>query len=69
MGDLDEVSELLEQIRRAAEIDAEAMYRVMDNNLMHSDRIIANLAALSSNRDANKLVSAIAEAVKEDPLS
>jgi len=48
----DDVDKLLDQFERAAAIDAENNYRVMDNHLKHSDRVIANAAALkSSNSD------------------
>jgi len=46
-----ELDQLLAGIERAAEIDAESNYRVLDNHLLHTDRVIANLAALETIRD------------------
>ena len=44
----DEVDRLLDQHERAAEIDAAINYRMMDNHLKHSDRVIANVASLKT---------------------
>ena len=48
---MDDAEELLRLIERAAEIDAEATARVMDNHLRASDQVIANAAALSVQND------------------
>lgn len=49
----DDVDKLLDQMERVAKLDADNNYRVMDNHLNHSDRVIANAAALKAlNSDA-----------------
>lgn len=47
----DEVERLLSQIEMAAKIDADNNYRVMDNHLLHADRVIASMAAMQSVKD------------------
>lgn len=47
----DAVDRLLSQIERAAEIDAANNYRIMDNHLLHADRVIAGVAALQTARE------------------
>jgi len=48
-----ELDSVLKGIEQAAEMDAAANARVMDNHLLHSDRVIANQAALQTIRDGN----------------
>lgn len=57
-----ELDSLLLGIERSAEIDAETNYRVIDNHLRASDRVIANLAALKNLTDNTLL-----EAFSSDP--
>jgi hypothetical protein len=59
----DEVDKLIYQHRKIAEASAEANYRVLDNHLLSSDRVIANAAALKLQnrhplRDAKELLDA-----------
>jgi hypothetical protein len=56
----DEVDRLLDQHERAAKIDAENNYRMMDNHLKHSDRVIANVAALK-NLNTDDLIKSVLE--------
>ena len=56
----DDVDKLLDQFERAAAIDAENNYRVMDNHLKHSDRVIANAAALKAS-GTDDLIRAVLE--------
>lgn len=52
---------LFAAIERAAQIDADINYRIMDNHLKHSDRVIANKAALSLINDGELLTRALME--------
>ena len=56
--DPDDVDKLLQKNAKAAELDAEATYRVMDNHLKHSDRVIANVAALKAT-SSDELIKAV----------
>lgn len=57
-----ELDALIGQMERVAKLDADTTYRVMDNYLMHSDRVIANAATLKSlNTDELSLLKAVTE--------
>lgn len=59
--DPDDVDKLLDQMEKAAALDAASNYRVMDNHLKHTDRVIANVAALKNINDDGSLLKALAE--------
>lgn len=51
-GAPDDIDTLIGQMERVAKMDADNNYRILDNHLKHSDRVIANVAALrASNTD------------------
>lgn len=64
MSDLDK---LLESISRSAEADAEGNRRVLDNHLMASDRVIANVAALRAANTSEAELAGILEAASRNP--
>ena len=53
----DDIDKLLGQIAKEGENSAVANARMLDNHLMHSDRVIANVAALRAiNSDTDGLL-------------
>lgn len=55
----DDIDKLIGQMERVAKLDAEGNYRIMDNHLMHSDRVIANVAALKTINDDDLIKEAL----------
>lgn len=66
MSEPDEVDKLLDQIARAAQIDADGNYRIADNYLKHTDRVIANVATLKT-VGGEKEVLQLAQSLLADP--
>ena len=60
MASDDSVDALLEQIKKAAELELGVTQQAMDNHLLHSDRVIGNLALLKTLEDDSLLKAALA---------
>lgn len=60
----DAVDRLLNQIEKAAQIDAGNNARIMDNHLLHSDRVIASMAAMNT---VNADLAQVAKDLLENP--
>ena len=65
--DVDAVDKILMQEREIAEQRAEANFRILDNHLLHSDRVIANLAALQSIRDDTGNLERLLDIIRANP--
>lgn len=60
MSDDPEMDALIGQLERLAEVDANNNARIMDNHLMQTDRVIANIAALKT-INSNDLIKSVLE--------
>lgn len=58
MSDDPEMDALIGHLERLAKVDADNNARIMDNHLMHSDRVIASIAALKT-INSNDLIATV----------
>lgn len=65
--DADAVDKLLMQEQKIAEMQATANFRILDNHLLNSDRVIANAAAMQSIRNEPAELERLLEIIRANP--